>query len=102
MRLRLAEQLASAESSVDFSYLTRQNGMFSLLEVSAQEVERLRAEFHIYLVGSGRINLAALSDASAVQVANAIASIVRARCSARQLRSMSASSARSRRGPAAP
>lgn len=63
----------------DFGALARQNGMFSMLDVSPAEVARIREEHHIHLLASGRINLAALSAANVARTAYAIASVLRAR-----------------------
>ena len=49
-----------AQSSRDWSFVTRHHGMFSLLPLGADRVKRLREEFAIYMVGTGRINLAGL------------------------------------------
>jgi aromatic-amino-acid transaminase len=43
---------------VDLAAVGRQNGMFSTLKVTPEQVERLRADHAIYMVGSGRINVA--------------------------------------------
>jgi aspartate aminotransferase len=75
----LAQHLRDAGLTSDFSYLTQQNGMFSLLDLTPAQVEMLRAEFHVHLIPSGRINLAALSHANIAEVADAIAEVLRAR-----------------------
>jgi aspartate aminotransferase len=75
----LAQRLREAGSTADFSYLTQQNGMFSLLDLTPAQVATLRDEFHIHLIPSGRINLAALCHANVSDVADAIAEVVRTR-----------------------
>lgn len=46
----------------DWSFITRHHGMFSLLPLGAERVQTLREEFAIYMVGTGRINLAGLRN----------------------------------------
>ncbi len=48
-------------SSRDFSFVTRQNGMFSYSGLTSAQVDRLREEFAVYAIGTGRICLAALN-----------------------------------------
>ena len=42
----------------DFSFIMEQNGMFSFSGLSPEQVDRLKEEFAIYAVRSGRINVA--------------------------------------------
>jgi aspartate aminotransferase len=79
IRELLAKRLTDAGLSADCSYLAQQNGMFSLLDLAPREVERLRTEFHVHLIPSGRINIAALSHTNVSQVADAITAVVRGR-----------------------
>ena len=51
--------------------------MFSYTGLSAAQVERLRAEFGIYAVSTGRICLAALNSKNVGYVAAAIAAVIR-------------------------
>lgn len=60
----------------DFSYINRQRGMFSYSGLSKEQVERLRTEFSIYIVGSGRINIAGISDSNNRAICEAIAKVV--------------------------
>jgi aspartate aminotransferase len=75
----LAQHLRNAGLRSDFGYLAQQNGMFSLLDLTPAQVEALRARFHIHLIPSGRINLAALSHLNVTEVAEAIAEVLQAR-----------------------
>ena len=47
--------------SVDLTPLARQNGMFAVLPVSKEQVDRLREDHAVYMAGSGRINVAGLT-----------------------------------------
>lgn len=77
MRAQLATRLTRA-TSADFSYIERQNGMFSFLALSASQVERLRDEFHVHAVSSGRINVAGLATANVDHVTRAVAAVMAA------------------------
>jgi aspartate aminotransferase len=79
IRALLAQRLREAGLTADFNYLTQQNGMFSLLDLTPAQVEALRAEFHVHLIPSGRINLAALSHLNVADVADAIAEVLQPR-----------------------
>lgn len=70
MRDGLAEQLAAR--GLDLAYLRHQRGMFSFLNVPVAAIARLREEQGIYLLDSGRINLAGLSDVHLDRVASAL------------------------------
>src|SRR5690606_3430408 len=59
----------------DYSFVTQQRGMFSYTGLSSARVDRLREEFGIYAVGTGRICRAALNDKNLDYVANAIAAV---------------------------
>lgn len=78
MRTGLVEKLAARGVSQDFSFVVRQRGMFSYTGLSAAQVERLKDEFGIYAVSTGRICLAALNSRNLDYVADAIAAIVKA------------------------
>ncbi|MFP6663288.1 MAG: amino acid aminotransferase [Deltaproteobacteria bacterium] len=74
MRVGLADALTAAGASRDFSFLAHQKGMFSLLGISKAQVDALRDDHAIYLVGSGRINVAGLTPANLEAVARALVS----------------------------
>lgn len=59
----------------DFSFVTGQCGMFSYSGLSADQVERLRAEFGIYAVSTGRICVAALNLNNINAVTDAIVAV---------------------------
>lgn len=60
----------------DFSFIQRQNGMFSFSGLSVEQVKKLREDYAIYMVGSGRINIAGLSSANLEYVCNSIAAVL--------------------------
>ncbi|VVE06052.1 aromatic amino acid aminotransferase [Pandoraea eparura] len=77
MRLALVEKLRAHGVERDFSFVIKQRGMFSYSGLTADQVERLREEFGIYAVSTGRICVAALNDKNIDRVASAIAQVLR-------------------------
>ena len=75
MRQQLAEKLTAAGVQGDLSHITRQKGMFSYSGLSKPQMERLRSEFGVYGVDSGRICVAALNPGNIDAVATAIARV---------------------------
>jgi aspartate aminotransferase len=73
MRNLLADQLHHVTGDRSFDFIRQQRGMFSLLGVSPQVVERLRQEHHIYMLGDSRMNLAGIMPHNAGYVAEAVA-----------------------------
>ncbi|MGR4050684.1 aromatic amino acid transaminase [Kosakonia cowanii] len=76
MRQTLVDALNAAMPGGDFTYLLRQRGMFSYTGLSAAQVDRLREEFGIYLVSSGRICVAGLNNRNVHRVAQAFAAVM--------------------------
>lgn len=76
MREELVRKLADAGAKSDFSFITRQRGMFSYTGLSAAQVERLKTDFGIYAVSTGRICLAAINGKNIDAVAQAIATVL--------------------------
>jgi len=74
LRAELVERLA-ANGAPQFGFIQRQAGMFSYSGLSRAQVERLREEFGIYAVGTGRICVAALSMKNLDYVAKAVAAV---------------------------
>ncbi len=77
MRRALVEKVQAQAPGFDFSFVLRQNGMFSYSGLSKEAVERLRREYSIYAVDSGRICVAALNTRNIDYVAGAIAAVLR-------------------------
>ena len=77
MRTALVEKLKAAGVEQDFSFVIAQRGMFSYTGLTADQVDRLREEFGIYAVKSGRICLAALNTRNIDYVAKSIAAVVK-------------------------
>jgi len=77
MRNGLVEQIKAAGVERDFSFVNHQRGMFSYSGLTSPQVDRLREEFGIYAVGTGRICVAALNTRNLEVVANAIATVLK-------------------------
>jgi aromatic-amino-acid transaminase len=76
MRLSLVDRLQGRGVGQDYSFVIRQRGMFSYTGLSVEQVDRMREEFGIYAVSSGRICLAALNTHNIDYVADAIAAVL--------------------------
>jgi aromatic-amino-acid transaminase len=75
MRGALVARLQAAGVKGDLGYITTQKGMFSYSGLNAAQMQRLRSEFGIYGVDSGRICVAALNEHNLDRVAAAIAQV---------------------------
>ncbi|MBH1529014.1 aspartate/tyrosine/aromatic aminotransferase [Stenotrophomonas maltophilia] len=76
LRHGLVEKLAAA-GAPQFGFINEQAGMFSYSGLSREQVERLRDEFGIYAVGTGRICVAALNQSNLEYVAKAVATVAK-------------------------
>jgi aspartate/tyrosine/aromatic aminotransferase len=70
--------LQAAGARGDHASLMRQRGMFSLLPLGVERVARLRDEYAIYVVGTGRVNVAGLTAANIGPVCEALATVTSA------------------------
>ena len=77
MRTSLVDKLKARGVARDFSFVTRQRGMFSYSGLSSAQVDRLREDFGIYAVSTGRICLAALNSRNIDAVTDAIAAVLK-------------------------
>ena len=78
MRQILNEKLSHAVPERDFSYLVKQQGMFSYTGLSAEQVDILKDQYAIYLLRSGRMCAAGLNLKNIDYVANSIAEVIKA------------------------
>ncbi|HBR98199.1 MAG TPA: aromatic amino acid aminotransferase [Gammaproteobacteria bacterium] len=76
MRQLLVDKLTENGVTRDFSFITRQNGMFSFLGITPEQVQRLQEEYSIYIVGSSRISIAGISPSNADYLAKSIAAVL--------------------------
>ena len=76
MRQLLVQKLKEKAPSQDFDFVIRQRGMFSYSGLTKPQVERLRDEYSIYAIDTGRICVAALNSRNIDYVADAIAKVL--------------------------
>lgn len=76
MRNQLVEKLKAAGAKKDFSFVNHQRGMFSYTGLTADQVEKLMADYGIYAVSTGRICIAALNSNNLDAVAKGIAAVL--------------------------
>ena len=76
MRRSLHGVLSAKKPGRDFGYILSQRGMFSYTGLSAAQVDRLRHEFGVYLVRSGRLCVAGLNTGNVQRTATAIAAVI--------------------------
>jgi len=76
LREQLAEELRKATNSDRFDFVAHHRGMFSRLGLTEAQVNRLREEYGIYMVGDSRINIAGLNAKTVPVLARAVASVL--------------------------
>jgi aromatic-amino-acid transaminase len=76
MRRQLVEKLRARVPRANFGFVMRQRGMFSYSGLTKNQVARLREEFSVYAIDSGRICVAALNSHNVDYVADAIARVI--------------------------
>jgi aromatic-amino-acid transaminase len=77
MRRQLVDKIQARAPGADFRFVLEQRGLFSYSGLTKEQVQRLRAEYSIYAIDSGRICIAALTTGNVDYVADAIASVIR-------------------------
>ena len=78
MRHLLVETLNEKGVEQDFDFITRQRGMFSYSGLTPEQVAALRDKYSVYIVGSGRINVAGLTPTNMDYLCDAIAEVLKA------------------------
>ena len=76
VRRQFADGMKSAGCERDFGFLTRQRGMFSMLGLTREQVDALREQHSIYMVGSSRVNVAGMTSANLPGLCAAIAEVL--------------------------
>lgn len=76
MRRLLFDALRDAAPDHDFSHLVRANGMFCFLGIGEAQVDRLKNEHAVYMVGSSRINVAGINAGNVEHLADSIAAVL--------------------------
>ena len=75
MRKSLVENLVKENCSRNFEFIINQKGMFSFTGLTSDEVARLKEKFSIYIVNSGRLNIAGATSKNVNYIAKAISSV---------------------------
>jgi aspartate/tyrosine/aromatic aminotransferase len=76
MRRLFVDTLKAKGISRDFSFITRQRGMFSFSGLTKEQVGMLRDKFAIYTVASGRINVAGMNESTIDRLCEAIKAVL--------------------------
>ena len=76
MRKQLVEKIRAIRADFDLGFIVDQRGMFSYSGLTKAQVHRLRDEYSIYAIDSGRICVAALNSKNIDYVAQAIAKVL--------------------------
>jgi aromatic-amino-acid transaminase len=76
MRLELVSRIKDRVPSANFGFVLTQRGMFSYSGLTREQVQRLRKEYSIYAIETGRICVAALNSGNVDHVAEAIAKVI--------------------------
>lgn len=76
-RQLIIDKLKEQGVAQDFSFITRQHGMFSFLGINKEQIERLRNEYSIYMVGSSRVSIAGLNHSNIDYFAKAMAEVLK-------------------------
>ncbi len=77
MRKALVDNIQKRVPGADFGFILKQRGLFSYTGLTKEQVLKLRSEFSIYAIESGRICVAALNSKNIDYVADAIAKVIR-------------------------
>ncbi|MGB1199313.1 MAG: amino acid aminotransferase [Thalassotalea sp.] len=72
----IVDKLAENGVTRDFSFITRQKGMFSFLGITPEQVQRLQDEFSIYMVDSSRMSIAGIANSNVDYLAKSIAKVL--------------------------
>jgi aspartate aminotransferase len=69
-------QKLEAHSGADFGFIEREKGMFSFLGLSAEQAQRLRREYSVYMLDSSRINVAGVNARNIDYLAQSVAAVL--------------------------
>ena len=77
MRRLFVQTMKQYAPERDFSFIERQRGMFSSSGLTTEQVARLRQDYSIYMVSSGRINVAGITPTNVQRLCQAIGEVLR-------------------------
>jgi len=75
-RQLIVDKLIENGVTRDFSFITRQAGMFSFLGITPEQVQQLQDEYSIYMVGSSRMSIAGIANSNVDYLAQSIAKVL--------------------------
>lgn len=75
LRGKLVEALKASGAKRDFGFMLKQKGMFSYTGLSPEEVDQLTQKHGVYMVRSGRINVAGITSKNLPQLVAAITDV---------------------------
>jgi aspartate aminotransferase len=76
MRSLFTDQMEKKGAKQDFSFVRSQYGMFSMLGLSVEQVQRLKHEYSVYMVNSSRVNIAGISEANIDYLTDSILAVL--------------------------
>ena len=76
MRRQFVETMQAKGGNYDFSFIQAQRGMFSFSGLTPEQVDQLRERYSIYIVRSGRINVAGITPRNLGRLCDAIVSVL--------------------------
>ena len=76
LRSLFASTMKKKGSSQDFSFTEAQNGMFSILGLSVDQVQKLKNEYSIYMANSSRVNMAGVSHKNVDYLTDSILAVL--------------------------
>ncbi len=77
IRKNLAEAMRKRSNSADYDFIAEHRGMFSLIGISQDDVEKLKKDHGVYMVGNSRMNIAGLGVDKIDIFADALAEVSR-------------------------
>ena len=79
MRLAIKQKLEEVGSKINWDSIVKQKGIFAYIDLGPEQCDRLKSEFHIYTIGTGRICIPGLNPSNVEYVANAIHEVTKNR-----------------------
>ncbi len=76
LRSRLVDALKASGASRDFGFMLKQKGMFSYTGLAPEEVDQLTSKHGVYMVRSGRINVAGITSKNLPRLVSAITDVI--------------------------
>lgn len=76
IRSSLVEAMQTQTGTQQFDFIGQHKGMFSVIDANAEQVQRLKEEFGVYLVDGGRINLAGLKESEIPFLAESLSAVM--------------------------